>query len=386
MKPIYDYIFAGGGAAGLSLASRLIRELPGRSSILILDKDKKDQNDRTWCFWSAQPSPFDEIVTHSWVKLRFVSDGFEKTFDIRPYRYAMIRGIDFYRYTHQELRRSPQVDFIQENVISITDYGEKAIVKTENAHYFGRWIFDSMFRVEEFVPNPARYHYVMQHFKGWEIETKQDIFDPEVFTMFDFRTPQQGAMRFIYILPFSTRSALVEYTLFSATLLNPEEYDAGLKQYLQDILGVQDYKITAIESGKIPMTDHPFPRKSGLRIMNIGTKGGMVKPSTGYAFQRIQRDCTQIIESIKTFQTPDHVPQTRSVHKLNDSIMLQLMYRRGDLMHSIFTDLFRNNPIDRLFRFLDEESSWLDDLLVKSSLNPIPFLQALIKIKIFRKV
>lgn len=383
---MYDYIFAGGGAAGLSLAFRLIRELPGRPSILILDKDKKEQNDRTWCFWSAQPSPFDEVVFHSWDRLRFVSDGFERTFDIRPYRYAMIRGIDFYHHTRQELRRSPQVEFIQENVTGITDCGEVAIVKTENAQYSGKWVFDSTFKLEEFIPYPARYHYVMQHFKGWEIETRQDIFDPEVFTMFDFRTPQQGAMRFVYILPFSTRSALVEYTLFSASLLKPEEYDVALQQYLQEILGVQEYEITAVESGKIPMTDHPFIRKPGPRIMNIGTKGGLVKPSTGYAFHRIQRDCAQIVESIKTFQIPDHIPPTRSTHKLNDSIMLQLMYRRGDLMQSIFTDLFRNNPIDRLFRFLDEESSWLDDLLVKSSLNPIPFLQALIKIKLLGKI
>ena len=36
-------------------------------------------------------------------------------------------------------------------------------------------------------------------------------------------------MRFFYMLPFTERRALVEYTLFSAALLNREEYECAMK-------------------------------------------------------------------------------------------------------------------------------------------------------------
>ncbi len=47
-----DYIIAGGGMAGLSLAyylneSRSLRD----KKVLIIDRDAKTANDHTWCFW-----------------------------------------------------------------------------------------------------------------------------------------------------------------------------------------------------------------------------------------------------------------------------------------------------------------------------------------------
>jgi len=59
----------------------------------------------------------------------------------------------------------------------------------------------------------------MQHFLGWFITSTTPAVDPSSMTLFDFRTPQRGSMRFFYILPFSPIQALVEYTLFSPHLL-----------------------------------------------------------------------------------------------------------------------------------------------------------------------
>jgi lycopene beta-cyclase len=50
--PDYDFILSGGGLAGLSLAYHLINSPLRDRSILIVDKDAKQQNDRTWCFWA----------------------------------------------------------------------------------------------------------------------------------------------------------------------------------------------------------------------------------------------------------------------------------------------------------------------------------------------
>ena len=70
----YDFAILGGGAAGLSLALELVKSQLGNKSILIVEKDAKDSNDRTWCFWADQPTPYDVIARKVWPRLRFQSE------------------------------------------------------------------------------------------------------------------------------------------------------------------------------------------------------------------------------------------------------------------------------------------------------------------------
>ncbi len=94
---MYDFIIAGGGAAGLSLACEMIHSPLRDRSILIVDKDAKDRNDRTWCFWADRPTRFDAIVSRSWSRLRFASSTYTKIVDLYPYRYQMIRRTGYHR-------------------------------------------------------------------------------------------------------------------------------------------------------------------------------------------------------------------------------------------------------------------------------------------------
>jgi lycopene beta-cyclase len=382
----YDYILTGGGAAGLSLAMKLVNQTGFDKRILIIDRDKKTSNDRTWCFWSADQNPYPDITFRTWDKLNFQGIGFKKTYDIQPYRYYMIRAVDFYEHARQILTGKPEVTFIQSTVNKVEDGKSFVVVSVDGNEYSADWVFDSLFDPNNFIPQPDRYHYLNQHFRGWEIETEFDAFDPQCPTLFDFRTPQNGCMRFIYILPFSTRQAMVEYTLFSEELLSPQAYDQGLHDYIEKVMQIREYKIHMVENGVIPMTDHPFPRRLGRRILAIGTKGGRVKPSTGYAFLRIQNDSKSIVNSIKNFGHPYNIPKGPTRYQLFDSIMLQVMKRNGWRMSSIFTDLFRKNPIHSIFKFLDEENPLFADLKILASLPFPPFVSALIRLKLLKKL
>jgi lycopene beta-cyclase len=382
----YDYIIAGAGAAGLSLAYKLVHNLSPESSILLIDRDNKRSNDRTWCFWILQDMGIETFVSHQWKWLIFNGENFQKKYDLHPYTYKMIRGIDFYNKVRNDFADRSNVQWIQGSVDEIIDGELNAMVKVDGCEYHGKWVFDSTFNPADFHPDPARYHNLAQHFLGWEIETSEDVFDPSVATMFDFRTPQKGAMRFMYILPFSPRSALVEYTLFSADLLDTSEYEQELQAYIQNVLKVSEYRIETVEKGIIPMTDMPFTRRAGRRILNIGTKGGLVKPSTGYSFLRSQHDTAAIVASLQKTGHPFEIPSASRLHLFLDSIMLNLMYRRGGIMKRIFTELFKNNPIQRIFRFLDEETPPLELIQVLLSVPPWPFIKALFRLKILRKV
>jgi lycopene beta-cyclase len=387
----FDAVLAGGGAAGLSLAYRLSEAMP-EASLLIVDEAVKDRNDHTWCFWSDTPSYLDAIAHRIWDRLAIITE--EQgllMFDLAPYRYRMIRSIDFYRFMRQRLATRPNVRFEHGTIETVAEGDDFVEVVTNEQSFRGRWLFDSRYRPDTYrygesqgvrtALSSRRRHTLVQHFLGWEIETDTPTFDPEVPTMFDFRTPQRGAMRFFYVLPFSEQRALIEYTIFSTELLPLAEYQSALRAYLDGILGPTHYRIVEEERSLIPMTDQPFSRRRGRRVLNIGTRGGQVKASSGYAFDRIQRDAQAIAKSLKRYGHPFHLPRSPSRYRLFDAMLLDILQYHGELGAQVFAQLFQRNPIHRIFRFLDEEGNWVENLALMASVPPLPFLRAWLRVQ-----
>lgn len=382
----FDYIIAGGGAAGLSLAYALAQSPLKSKRVLIVDLDNKKKNDRTWSFWVRDPMPLDPIAHRVWPKVRFVGSGRELVIPTEPYRYQMIRGIDFYDHTRDVITREGNARFLQGRVESVADGPDRVDVVVDGRSYTADYVFDSLFLPRDFVVDERKYHFLKQHFLGWEIRAPRPVFAEDTATLFDFRTPQMGEMRFVYVLPFAPDRGLVEFTLFSHDLLKPAEYESELKNYIRDVLGLETYEIEDSEDGIIPMTDRPFPRRGGRRIMYTGTKGGRVKASTGFAFLRTFRDAQAIVRSLEAHGHPFEVPKPPGRYHLFDSMLLQLLYRRGELSERIFTAFFEKNPIDRLFRFLDEEGGLGENLKLMARSPWGPFIGAFVKLRILGKI
>ncbi len=167
MTKHYDYILAGGGLAGLSLACHLVNSPLRDRSILIVDPDTKERNDRTWSYWTRQPGLFDGAVTHAWDSLRFVGNGVETIVPLGDYRYKTIRGDDFYRFARQLLAASPNVEFLHGRVERIDDGPEMATVVVDGKTLTCDWVFDSLPAQAE----DSRYTHLKLYFRGWEIET-----------------------------------------------------------------------------------------------------------------------------------------------------------------------------------------------------------------------
>ena len=374
---VYDFVIAGAGAAGLSLAHRLIHSPLRDRSILVIDKDDADQLNRNWGFWTNQRDEYTPLAHRTWDRLRFASDGIDRLLDLEDYRYHLIRGADFYRYSLKELALCDSVTFVHGAVDRIEDGEDTARVVIDDQAYAGRWVFDSLFRPGDLPRESPQFRYLKMHFKGWEIETDEPAFDPEVATLFDFRTPQDGAMRFFYVLPSSGRQALVEYTIFSANVLAQDEYESALRDYIAGVLGIRAYRVADEENGVVPITDHPFARRAGKRIMAIGTKGGRVKPSSGYSFRRVQQDAAAIVDSLIRLGHPFDVPEDHVWYRLTDSILLEIMHCRGDQLKPIFNAMFQRNPARRIFRFLDHSAGAGEQARLIASLPPGPFVAAL---------
>jgi lycopene beta-cyclase len=387
----FDFVIAGAGGAGLGLTYAMLDSPLKDCSILLIDRDAKQHNDRTWCFWGDPYTPFAWLARHSWQKLSVRSEGNARTFDLtaggsRGQRYWMVSGLDYYQAIREKLVQRPNVQWVAGSVERIWDEPNRALVMVDGETIAARYVFDSILRPHELDIDPQRHHFLRQHFMGWEIETPRPAFDPACATWFDFSTPQQADLRFFYVLPFSETRALVEYTIFSPQLLEKEQYQATLKAYIHNQLGVETYSVQAEETGWIPMSDFPFARRAGERILNIGTKGGLVKPSTGYAFQRMQQDARAIVASLVKNGHPFEIRRAPGRYRLYDSLLLQILYRQGASMKPIFMRLFARNPISRIFHFLDEDATLFQDLSLIATLPPWPFLKALFKTKLLREI
>ncbi len=368
----YDYIIAGAGAAGLSLAYHLVQAgLPGR--ILLLERAPKTHNDRTWCFWEVGEGPFEAVVGHRWTELWVRDVGFARRLDLQPYAYKMIRGLDFYRHMQHWLAQQPNLELRYGEISGIEEEGKGAVVTQAGRRYQGRWVFNSLYRPPTLRPG---YRYLLQHFLGWVVRAPEPVFNPQEATLMDFRTPQEGQVRFIYLLPLDAQTALVEYTVFSPEVLPPAAYQEGLKAYLAGVLGLKEHTILEVESGAIPMTDAPFPHRASPHVMNIGMAGGQTKASTGYTFQRIQRQSRRIVQSLLKTGQPFYPEPLLRRHALLDSVLLEVLFRWGGAGHRVFRDLFDRNPPQRVLRFLDEETRLWEDLQVMARVDRPLFLAA----------
>jgi Lycopene cyclase protein. len=365
----YDYIIVGAGLAGLSLAVRLCDPAFANVKVLILDKSPKNINDRTWSFWTRGKLPIDldQIIHKSWPKMAFYGSEFTTVSEGR-YHYSTIKGIDFYKYCLRIIDASTHVDFLQEEITDIEDRGDLVEVRSSSHTFTAPYVFDSIVKrypIEDDL-------FVWQHFMGWEVSLQDGSWPSDTATLMDFRIEQGADTRFVYVLPFDERRALVEVTLFSKDVWSREQYSSLLSSYMTEYVGAS-YVIDREEMGKIPMTTAKFSNDSD-RVIPIGTNNATVKPSTGYAFIRIQREMDSMIEQIRLgdIKKVEH----KAKYLAYDRTLLNVLLTDKARGREVFSQMFKHNDMDQILKFLDEETSIFEEIKIFRTMPFWPFLRA----------
>lgn len=358
----YNYIFAGAGLSALMTVYKMVKsEKFSDKTILLLDENPKKTNDRTWCFWEEKNETWDTIVTKKWNSALFANQNQSVNIDLSSNKYNQIRSIDFYNFVLNEISKQDNITFENQKVVGFEENEELITVHTNGETYTCDQLFNSILNPFE-VENQKHYPLLQQHFIGWFIESEEEIFNPEQATFMDFSVEQKGNTRFMYVLPTSKTKALLEYTLFSHSHLETKEYESEIELYIQK-LGITHYKIVEKERGSIPMTCFPFWKKNTKRLLNIGSAGGWTKASTGYTFKNADKKSTEIIEFLETKN------DFRKFHKINkfwfyDLLLLDILNKTNELGSIIFSALFTKPNPQLNFKFLDEETTFAEDLKV----------------------
>ncbi|TNJ43165.1 lycopene cyclase [Tamlana fucoidanivorans] len=373
----FDYIIIGSGLAGFQLALKMASDsFFSDKKIALIDPSKKTKNDKTWSFWEKQPSFWDDLVFKSWQKASIITSKDSITLNLVPYCYKTIKSIDFYSYAKQILNNKKNFIVHHETVTNTSEL-EYVKVTTDKNTYTAHHVFDSRIP-DTFNINTSKHSSIIQHFKGWVIRCNTNVFDNHCMTMMDFRLKDGNQTTFTYVLPFSKNEALIEFTYFTKETVEASVYDEYIAQYITNYLNIDSYTIVETEIGQIPMTDYPFEKLNTLRITKIGTAGGWVKGSTGYAFKHTEKKAHRIIENIKANRLPTY-KLSKKRFKFYDKIFLKVLQDENEKGEWIFYQFYKKNNVQTMFKFLDEESTFFEDLQIMWSLFSFSFIKAFFK-------
>ena len=368
---IYDIVFSGFGASSCILINQLHKkkELDNKR-ILILDPSEKKSNDKTFCFW-ANPDDdivldYQQVLTHSWSKVNIDTS---KTSEITPFKYHHLNSEGLYQLT-KNILKGYDVTFSNE-IIERIDENTVATLWTKENRYTAQLVFDS--RPPKISKKLSEKQNIWQSFVGYKVLLTDDRLDKNTCTLMDFNVDQQGATQFVYVLPFSNNEALIELTRFGKDVIDQESAEKVLKSYISQNYG--EFSIKEVEKGKIPMfMDMPKSIQTE-RVIPIGTRAHMVKPSTGYAFKNMYKHAQQLSANVGQSK-----PKKNSAKRFQfyDSLLIFILAVWPQMGKPIFSRLFASKSLSYILRFLDEKTGLREDVSMFSKLHIGVFLRAVI--------
>lgn len=365
----FDYIIAGAGCAGRSLAVHLAhtRKLAGKEILLVEDTAETTPH-QPWCFWEKDPGLFDEIVTHYWSKLAFTGSEGQQVLNIAPYHYKMIPADHFYAFTDKIITAAPNVS-VRKGLIGSTFHarGKPAIILDGK-----RLTADYVFKSGMPPIAPWSDHTLVRSFRSWHVETATPCFNPDIATLMDFKGTPHRDSGFFYTLPYSSTKAVVTYTLIAAKAAEAQLYDDVLQQYMQQQLQCRVYRVTASETGNIPMYEY-VRNRPGDRIIYLGTGAHDIKATGGYTFRFIQRHSQHITRQLLKGAHPMEASKAFDRFRFYDSVFLRLLALPGISGKGLFSRLFQRNPPARILKFLDHETSCWEELRIFTTLHKRAF-------------
>ncbi len=363
----------GAGCSGLHLALALLeRRYPGK--VTLLEARSRYHNDRTWSFFTEDPSAF-PYVRHTWGEVEVGAQGQRARYNAAPFVYATTTASAFVGHALAAIRTSPRTHL---------ELGVRAEVDLSGRKpWAGGRAWDLVVDTRPQMPAPGT---LLQHFLGAFVEFPDarlaPFMDasgkPKRCVLMDFYPPKPGWVSFMYLLPFSAQRGLFEVTYFSPSRVTQTAYLNDLSAYLAAHFP-GPHRIVRMEKGVLPMSAQPPPERVHPAYVEIGSRGGALKPSTGYGFLAMRAQAAALADAIMNDADAVVLPPARPARKRAvDAIFLDYLTNNFAEGPMLYQRLFAHNPTPRLIRFLGDTSSLKEDVQVMSSVPILPFTRTLL--------
>jgi lycopene beta-cyclase len=368
-------VILGAGLAGLSLADALLDARTTRPLVLI-DRRRAWEQDRTWCTWATGPLRHLPLSRHRWWSWQTVSGGRTARAVTDTHPYVHLDAAAVYSSVLDRLAAHPGAEVrAGERVIAVDSAARWPQVTTSRETFDAELVIDAMGPASPLRHRPETASIDMsQRFLGWELEVDRPIFDPLTVTLMDFVAPGPDGCNFIYVLPFSPTRALVEHTSIGLAGPGPRERRDALRAWLTQH-GAREWEIEREERGAIPMTSSPFPLDHGPRVHTVGAAAGAIRPSSGYAFTRIQGHVERLARALTGGgELPRSIAPAR--YAVLDQIFLTALAGADDHGEALFASIAHRVDADAFARFMTDASSPADEARIIAALPPLPMVRA----------
>jgi lycopene beta-cyclase len=371
-----SYLILGAGLAGLSLADALLRR-GVQAPITVADARERFDNDRTWCFWDVHPHPYRDLISHRWSQWSFEAPGTAHRQSSTGAPYCHLPADRFYADVLARLEAAPNCELVLGTTIGEAAERDGAVaVSTSAGELSGSHVFDALATGGPTwsTAAPALGPGVLcQRFLGQFVETDEPAFDPTCVRLMDFDVTPNGELHFMYLLPFSATSALVEDTTIGPVGTADADRRAEIARYLQERHGLAAWRVVREEASAIPMLGVGAPRRQSSRLIPVGTAAGAVRPSSGYAFVRTQRQVAALADRVVAGR-PSAPRIGRRRDAFLDRVFLEVLQADPAAFSPNFLRLGRHLAGDRLARFMMDAATPLDHFLLIAALPKPPFL------------
>jgi len=366
----------GGGLSGLSLAAYLATTRPRPGPVVVVDDGVHDVTAASWASWTRRTGLLDSAATEVFDRMRVVAGGHDRTLPLGDYRYRVVHGEALVATVRRHTDPVSDVGSSTGHVVDVDDAQRPCVLLDDGRELRPDWVFDARGPVA--VDSRAD---AALDFLGVRVRADDPLFDPHVPVLFDFRTDQTDRASFVYVLPTDAHHALVEHVCFvdpATTGVPADVHLAAIRVYFSEVLGVAEstYEVGASEQAHLPLVAQPAERSDG-RIVRIGAAAGLLKASSGYAYEQIQRDCEAIARSFAQHGHPFDLPKRHNRFARYDRALLTAVLDRPGFLEELFAALFARGSAAPVLRFLDEDTSLRDDVRLFASLPAGPLIRAL---------
>ncbi|MFZ4710297.1 MAG: lycopene cyclase family protein, partial [Zwartia sp.] len=339
----FDLVILGGGCAGLSLAAKLAQAGQDCPRCLVIESRAQYLNDRTWCFFADASTRARHLVQYEWPAIA-LSCGVERVKVACPDNpYQMIEAQAFYAEALEQIQRNSRITLFTGCEVTAVEQNESLSwnITTKQGVFQAMSVIDTRPAVRPQFVGP----HLWQSFFGQVLRVDRDLFEPGCVDLMQFDEDTEYGVSFTYILPLDARSALIETTVFYKLPVNEAALCARLERKIKAMLNDQGFTVLRQEYGVLPMGVVQTSKTLRPGLVQAGLTAGAARPSSGYAFQRIQRWAASSAGAILAGKSAVSHTDDSWLARSMDSLFLRVLRESPEQGPAIFMRMFSSMKV-----------------------------------------